>query len=110
MEYDEPTQSENNESPHEIFCGDLAGMEIAMPGKDEDEFPILLPETGRAGEAYAAAKWAAMEVQQESRWKTTSPEGHKQSFDKVELLHQKYSTDNNQVELQVRVQRKSKST
>ena len=98
MEYNDPTKSEDNESPHEIFCGDLVGMEIAMPGEDEDEFQILLQDTSRAGEVYAAAKQATVEVQQESKWKTTSPEGHKWSFDKVELLHQKYSTANNQAE------------
>jgi len=62
MEGGDGDDTNDDDADVDIFCGDLAGVEIALPENDGDEYKCLLEDSSQA---YEDAREAAREIQKD---------------------------------------------
>lgn len=93
-EYEIDDTSRTSETDHSIsvFCGDLAGVEIALPESDGEEYRCLQEESS-SPEAYEAARTAANKLQEEILKEAVSAAGHKRAFDAARQIQERFSRD-----------------
>jgi hypothetical protein len=86
-EYEEPPQN----STKVLFCGDLTGVEIALPQRDGQEYKFLQEESSE-DDQYNEARDAATELQDEIVKLARSTAGHKRVFDEVHKTQENFAT------------------